>query len=82
MNIDIDKYGLENYDEDNGDEQNVKNLFSLGNLACFADARDDPLMEDIPDEEDEEDNEDFLIRSHLFFRSLATLYLILKHLCK
>jgi len=58
----IDKYGLENYDDDDGGEQSVKTLLNLGDMACFADPRDDPLMDDIIDQDDEEDNDDFLIR--------------------
>ena len=60
----IDEYNMDNYDDDkDGDIEDVNKLINFGDLAVYADPRDDPLLDaDLPDEE-EDDVEDFLIRS-------------------
>lgn len=59
----IDEYNMDNYDDDkDGDIEDVNKLINFGDLAVYADPRDDPLLDaDLPDEE-EDDVEDFLIR--------------------
>ena len=52
----IDEYNMDNYDDDkDGDIEDVNKLINFGDLAVYADPRDDPLLDaDLPDEEDED----------------------------
>lgn len=57
-----DEYGLEDYDNDEGDGTAQK-LFGLGDLTVYADPSEDPYLDQANKEDEEEDEEDFKIRS-------------------
>jgi len=56
-----DEYGLNDYD-DEGDDENARKMFGLGDLTVYADPSEDPYLDPQQQDEDEEDVEDFKIR--------------------
>ena len=71
-----DEYGLNDYD-DEGDDENARKMFGLGDLTVYADPSEDPYLDPQQQDEDEEDVEDFKIRyyyQHICLKTAGLTY--------